>query len=356
MRSKWKARVPLVVTAVSLFNLTRGYVLAPGCGPYASDIQKAVAEFVDSANIGRILLDPQAEYPSLPDEMEFIDWTGLLDPLFPLMTPAQEMLLPTILRYVETFDKKKYRNVWAIPTLPPIGSGILASLDSSALFSCDPTAFTRIHPNEPDSLWTTPDSPDELYDVTTDNEICPPGMNLRLAANTGRLPHFIVVLCPEILTQKEGRFKMFATLDGQELSHTRPDSGSTLDMLAWEGMHVDQLRERVLSVQIGRVILMIIGQKYHDEITIRPIPGYQTFEKCLYLTRLTYLENLDSLSIYITGAKFHLNQILPSEGRRPLTSLTVHRWNETGILKHGEHLVSAGLFAGLDSGSSGTGG
>lgn len=251
---------------------------------------------------------------------------------------------------------KKYRNVWAIPTLPPIGSGILASLDSSALFSCDPTAFTRIHPNEPDSLWTTPDSPDELYDVTADNEICPPGMNLRLAANTGRLPHFIVVLCPEILTQKEGRFKMFATLDGQELSHTRPDSGSTLDMLAWEGMHVDQLRERVLSVQIGRVILMIIGQKYHDEITIRPIPGYQTFEKCLYLTRLTYLENLDSLSIYITGAKFHLNQILPSEGRRPLTSLTVHRWNETGILKQGEHLVSAGLFAGLDSGSSGTGG
>lgn len=324
MRSKWKARVPLVVTAVSLFDLTHGYALAPGCGPYASDIQKAVAEFVDSAIIGRILLDPQAEYPSLPDEMEFIDWTGLLDSLFPLMTPAQEMMLPStyldhsphsprsfskeltigipaILRYVETFDKKKYRNVWAIPTLPPIGSGILASLDSSALFSCDPTAFARIHPNETDSLWTTPDSPDELYDVTTDNEICPPGMNLRLASNTGRLPHFIVVLCPEILTQKEGRFKMFATLDGQELSHTRPDSGSTLDMLAWEGMHVDQLRERVLSVQIGRVILMIIGQKYHDEITIRPIPGYQTFEKCLYLTRLTYLENLDSLSIYITG-------------------------------------------------------
>lgn len=66
---------------------------------------------------------------------------------------------------------------------------------------------------------------------------------------------------------------MFADLVGTDLSHnTRPTvfydppltEEMTLNMLAWEGMSIDQLREKVLSVYIGSTILLVTNAIFAD--------------------------------------------------------------------------------------------
>lgn len=70
---------------------------------------------------------------------------------------------------------------------------------------------------------------------------------------------------------------MFVDLTGFELSNnTRPTvhykppltDEMTLDTLVWTGMSIDQLRERVLSVYIGRAILLVTDAMYANDNNI----------------------------------------------------------------------------------------
>lgn len=96
--------------------------------------------------------------------------------------------------------------------------------------------------------------------------------NAPMNADNGPPRYLVVILCPSVLTQTAGEPKMYADLAGTELSNTRPNfvgvkgqrltAEETLDLLAWKGMFIDQLRERVLSVYIARVIILAIGAKF----------------------------------------------------------------------------------------------
>ena len=103
-----------------------------------------------------------------------------------------------------------------------------------------------------------------------------------------------MILCPAVLTQRVGEPKIFATVDGKELSHTIPSpvydgnngdplpnvtAVESLDLLLWQGMNIDQLRERVLSVYMGRVILFLTGQKYYTQVLDKERANSQ---KCSY--------------------------------------------------------------------------
>ena len=71
---------------------------------------------------------------------------------------------------------------------------------------------------------------------------------------------------------------MYRDLGGGQLTDTRPDTvvsqghpfdpntpltpEMTMNLQFWAGMHIDQLRERTLSVILGRYVLLIQAQKY----------------------------------------------------------------------------------------------
>lgn len=121
-------------------------------------------------------------------------------------------------------------------------------------------------------VWVGPGGDGVYLQITTDAVICPPGVNTRLAKHpastspqASRPAYLIAILCPQILTQTPGRPKMWATLDGLELTNTRPTAG-TQDSLLWIGMHIDVLRQRVLSVWIGRMVILITSLKYSDRM------------------------------------------------------------------------------------------
>ena len=92
----------------------------------------------------------------------------------------------------------------------------------------------------------------------------------------------MIILCPPALTQTPGLPKMYADLAGGQLTDTRPDTEDTpghpldpdtpltpemtLNLQFWSGMHIDQLRERTLSVLLGRYILFIAAQKYRTRL------------------------------------------------------------------------------------------
>ena len=149
-------------------------------------------------------------------------------------------------------------------------------LDTLTILNCDPTVFVKVERSYTEFLWLDT-STNNFYIITSEPEICPPGLKTRLAAHRGEPFHFIIILCPEVLTQTPGQFKMFATLRGGELTDTRPYADPSLDMCTWDGMHIDQLRERTLSVYLGRMIIYIQAQKYSQNITSESclnFPGY----------------------------------------------------------------------------------
>ena len=101
--------------------------------------------------------------------------------------------------------------------------------------------------------------------------MCAPGVKAMFGQATG--PAFgqpdgptiyVLVLCPVILTQTDGRPKMFLDMNGGNLaSNTRPDvdwleaTEDTINSFTWVGQHIDQLRDRVLSVIVGRMLLFV---------------------------------------------------------------------------------------------------
>ena len=147
------------------------------------------------------------------------------------------------------------------PTLP---------LDSTLCFTCDPDSFTRLTGGwwyfETVQYYNVPGAVD-------DEDICGPGIKTRLAEYRGDPWHFIMIICPAVLEQTDGQPKMFADLEGTDLSHnTRPTEihdpplteEMTLNMFGWEGMTIDQLRAKILSVYIGRTILIVTNAMYAD--------------------------------------------------------------------------------------------
>ena len=112
----------------------------------------------------------------------------------------------------------------------------------------------------------------QYYNVpgAAEDDICGPGIKTRLARSRADPPNFVMILCLPVLAQIDGQPKMFADIRGNDLSHntwpTPMTDDSTLYMLAWYGMSIDQLRERVLSVYIGRTILLITSAKYAEEL------------------------------------------------------------------------------------------
>lgn len=167
------------------------------------------------------------------------------------------------------FDTVLYPNIAEAWGNANISDPILP-LDSTLLFTCNPTSFTKMS----EGWWDTETM--QYYNVpgaVNDGDICGSGMKTRLAEHRGQPWHFIMILCPAVLGQIDGQPKMFADLYGTDLSHnTRPTEYSdtdltnemTLNMLYWEGMSIDQLRERVLSVYIGRTILLVTNAIYAE--------------------------------------------------------------------------------------------
>lgn len=149
------------------------------------------------------------------------------------------------------------------------------------LFSCDPRTFTKTSDNK----WWDSDT-QQLYIIGTADVICDYDTKTRLALRPEPFG-FVVILCPAVLTQRNGEPKMWADLAGQELSNTRPTIQpadpnhvteiESLDLGIWAGMNIDQLRDRVLSVYMGRVVLFLTGQKHYKQV----IGKHQSHLKCL---------------------------------------------------------------------------
>lgn len=151
----------------------------------------------------------------------------------------------------------------------------LQNLDSATLFICDSARFMKVDTSTLNSQWYDPDSR-EVFIITSEPEICPAGLKTRLALHPGPPMYYVIILCPPVLTQTDGQPKMYGTLDGLSLANSRPDSyilpitpitaEVSMNLQSWAGMHIDQLRERTLSVYIGRYILHIQAQKYASRI------------------------------------------------------------------------------------------
>ena len=146
----------------------------------------------------------------------------------------------------------------------------LLILDSITWFWCDVTGFVKVDDASPFWVWVGVGGDGTYLQITTEPEICPPGVNTRLAKhpatiNPPRPAYLIIILCPQVLTQTPGRPKMWATLDGRELTDTRPTAG-TQDGLLWLGKHIEALRQKALSVWIGRMVILITSLKYSDRM------------------------------------------------------------------------------------------
>lgn len=142
----------------------------------------------------------------------------------------------------------------------------LPAVEDILEYSCNPRRFRKVDVDGDDvdgDEWQDTTT-GEIYIIQSADQICPGdgSVKLRLAFRLAGLEHFIAILCPIILAQTDGQPKMYATLEGVELSNTRPDGDPPLDVLAYVGMSIDDLRARVLSVYLGRVILMIEAVKW----------------------------------------------------------------------------------------------
>lgn len=210
------------------------------------------------------------------------------------------------------------------------------------LFSCNPSTFTKTSDNK----WWDSET-QQLYTIVAD-VICDYDTKTLLALRPQPFG-FLVILCPAVLTQRVGEPKMWADLAGNELSNTRPSAelhgsstvteAESLDLLSWAGMTIDQLRERVLSVYMGRVILFLTGQRNYKTVIVRAMEGYRSFDECKTLPLGNAVYNLDSLSIYSTGARFYHNEVVTSvhlSDNDPSSfgwrTQNTHRWDTRGML------------------------
>lgn len=137
--------------------------------------------------------------------------------------------------------------------------GDLPAVEDTLEYSCNPRRFRKVDGDEWQDRTTG-----EIYIIQSADQICPGdgSVKLRLALHLAEPQHFIAILCPSILGQSDGQPKMYATLEGVELSNTRPNGDPPLDVLSYVGMSIDDLRARVLSVYLGRVILMMVAAKW----------------------------------------------------------------------------------------------
>lgn len=189
-------------------------------------------------------------------------------------------------------------------------------LDLTTLFICDPSNFVKVDPLSANPQWYDPDS-GETFNITSEPEICPAGLKSRLAIHPTPPIYYVIVLCPPSVTQTPGLPKMYGTLSGRPLTNSRPDSQTnpatqlttemTMNLQFWDGMHIDQLRERTLSAIIGRYILHIMAQKYATRLArltlnkIRIMNGYESFDRAITMGWSGGLMNVDSYSLLMTG-------------------------------------------------------
>ena len=210
------------------------------------------------------------------------------------------------------------------------GTQDLQYMDSATVFVCDPSIFEKV--DDESTLWRDTTT-GYLYLGPPTSEICPPGVKVVSAEHLAGPMHYTVILCPEVLTQRYGQHKMFAGVDGLELSHTRNYQGANgneqaLDLFAWLNMSIDELRQHVLSVWMGREIMYIQGRKFWrdivdsqqsymwskaepkiltaylhstDHTAVAFAPNHRTFGTATTLPVERALDNVDSLSLYITG-------------------------------------------------------
>lgn len=272
-------RIFFVVVVFAHLHCAESYVTAADCDPYYPDIQNAVGDASQSlGSAGRALTMG-------------IDFFGLTSTIFPNIDSRDNALEKLNLTFI-------YRQAYSrsIRTeFASVAAAQQAELDDDAdtgnegldpvlfsiYFSCDPTTFSKVGLNQWFDTVTQ-----QLYTSTANDMLCGSGVKVMTAtsvrpqddpnapmnADNGPPRYLVVILCPSVLTQTAGEPKMYADLAGTELSNTRPNfvgvkgqrltAEETLDLLAWKGMFIDQLRERVLSVYIARVIILAIGAKF----------------------------------------------------------------------------------------------
>lgn len=318
----------LLLTAI-FFPNTRGYILGQDCPAHSDDIEVALDDFSYSSISAWSSLTPQNDavedwfglleplFPGLSYSTPYAMQQWMLDPNYDvgpetisLTETFQSMWISIFfgdfrtiitlpisvssiqgslfldanrvinrldqLNLVNRFDETEYRNLQeALDADLDLDESLPANLqriDSTVRFECDPTTFSKVDSmNDASPFWVGLDG--VVLQITTDPVLCPTGLKTRIAehpatTNPTTPAYFVVILCPEILTQTPGRPKMWATLFGEELTDTRP-ANDTQDHLLWLGMPIDSLRQNVLSVWIGRIVLLVMGVKYSDRIHSR---------------------------------------------------------------------------------------
>ena len=205
----------------------------------------------------------------------------------------------------------------------------LPAIEDTLTFSRNPRRFV----NQGGNRWQDRTTR-EIYTINSVDEICPwdGSVKVRLALHLVDPQYFVAILCPSVLGQTDGEPKMYAALSGTEFANTRPNGDPPLHVLSFVGMSIDQLRARVLSVYLDRIVLIKVGQKWPDVATgkelsgkggvcnlqltkldpVKPIPGYGTFAAAKTLPLASALQNVDPLSIYMTGHSSSRFQTVPS--------------------------------------------
>lgn len=191
-----------------------------------------------------------------------------------------------MLNYAHYFDSRVYANVNdAMAEGVSIEDRTLPledrKLDRATLYICDTSNFVKVVTQGRNPYWYDLES-GETFIITNEAEICPQGLKSRIASHVDPPIYFVIILCPPALTQTPGLPKMYADLAGGGLTNTRPNTDvspghpldpntpltpeMTVNLQFWVGMHIDQLRERTLSVILGRYLLFITAQKYSTRL------------------------------------------------------------------------------------------
>lgn len=96
----------------------------------------------------------------------------------------------------------------------------------------------------------------------------------------------------------------------RNLINPRPNDRSNLNTIAFIGTEIDDLRNKVLSAWLGRVVITITAQKYGLDVV--PRPSYQSDQQCATLELADTQGNVYSLSLFRTGRELpdrrHLQQ------------------------------------------------
>lgn len=121
----------------------------------------------------------------------------------------------------------------------------------------------------------------------------------------------------------------------RNLINPRPNDRSNLNTIAFIGTEIDDLRNKVLSAWLGRVVITITAQKYGLDVV--PRPSYQSDQQCATLELADTQGNVYSLSLFRTGARLYYNTFWPDPNQEPLffahfQTLGLSRWKD-GVLQ-----------------------